>query len=89
MALVDDKQWVLKVIGSAADSAYMVGLPHPEGQCWSEKDRSFHRPAHAADEIALKEQENQNYRHYGNQNSCGKLVVLCGKLGAELHKSAG
>jgi len=49
----------------------------------------FYRAAHAGNEVALKEQENQHYRDNGNQNGSGKLVVLGGELGVELNESKG
>jgi hypothetical protein len=47
----------------------------------------FNCPAHSGDEIALEEQKHQHDRDYRNEDRGGKLVVLRGKLCAELNES--
>ena len=36
----------------------------------------FHRASHAADEVTLEEEKDENYRHDGNKHRRRQLVVL-------------
>jgi len=47
----------------------------------------FHRASHAADEVTLEEEKDENYWDHRNKNRRRQLVVLGRELGAELHQT--